>query len=675
MKQRAILTLIFGSLLLGSAARELIPFNNDWQFRFSHQVSGPGVRVNLPHTWNASDALAGRPDYYRGMGVYTKNLHYQPEWEGKRVYLRFQGANQEATVFVNDTFAGEHHNGYGAFVVDVTPLLRPGADNEIKVKVSNALSLDIMPLVGDFNMYGGIYRDVDVVVADPVGVSLTDYASPGVYLTQRNVTPERADVTATVVVTAPADARDVELVVTARDADGRAVASRNVSVTPMPDGSDQRVNIDFTVDNPRLWNGTADPYIYSVDAVVAADGKVTDSVTQPLGLRFFSVDPDKGFFLNGKHVPLHGVCRHQERAERGNALLPEHHDEDAAIMKEMGVNAVRLAHYPQSDYFYSLMDRDGVIAWAEIPFIGPGGYHDRGFNDVPAFRENGKEQLREMIRQHYNHPSIVMWGLFNELKTHGDNPVDYVKELNAIAHSEDSTRLTTAASFLDDASPLSDITDIIAWNKYYGWYGGSFDEMAAWLDSNHRNHPERCIGVSEYGAGASIYHQQDSVKAGIASGYWHPENWQTAFHRGNWEAIAQRPFVWGSFVWNMFDFGAAHRTEGDRNGINDKGLVTHDRKVRKDAFYYYKANWNTTDPFVYVASRRHTRRVNPATSVMVFSNQPEVELVVNGHNYGKRRSDGYGTFEWHDVELRPGANTVSASAPGVESDTVTWYLE
>ncbi len=250
-------------------------------------------------------------------------------------------------------------------------------------------------------------------------------------------------------------------------------------------------------------------------------------------------------------------------------------------MVEMGTNAVRLAHYPQAPYFYDLMDRYGLVVWAEIPLIGPGGYQDRGYINQPSFRANGKEQLKELIRQHYNHPSICFWGLYNELKTIGDNPIDYIEELNTLAHQEDPTRPTTAASFLSYKDPLNGVTDIIAWNQYFGWYGGAPSDMGKWADRVHQDFPHFKIGISEYGAGASIYHQQDSIKPGEASGWWHPENYQTFYHMGNWEAIAERPFIWGSFIWNLFDFGAAHRTEGDRPGINDKGLVTFDRKVKK----------------------------------------------------------------------------------------------
>ena len=383
---------------------------------------------------------------------------------------------------------------------------------------------------------------------------------------------------------------------------------------------------------------------------------MVDRVTQPLGLRFYRIDPDKGFFLNRKHLPLQGVCRHQDRSEVGNALRPQHHEEDVALMLEMGVNAVRLAHYPQATYFYDLMDKNGIIVWAEIPFVGPGGYNDKGFVDLPAFRANGKEQLKELIRQHYNHPSICVWGLFNELTELGDNPVEYIKELNVLAHQEDTTRPTTSAS--NQMGDLNFITDAIAWNRYDGWYGGTPADLGKWLDRMHKDHPEICIAISEYGAGASIYHQQDSLVKTVPTSWWHPENWQTYHHIENWKTISSRPYVWGSFVWNMFDFGAAHRTEGDRPGINDKGLVTFDRKVRKDAFYFYKANWNREEPMLYLTGKRNTVRTQRLQTITAFTNLSGAELFVNGKSYGKAIPDSYAILEWKNVELEPGENEI-----------------
>lgn len=658
------------------ASRKEILVNKDWTFRFSHQVQFKSEhRVDLPHTWNSGDALSGQQDYYRGMGNYEKSLFIRPEWKGKRLFLRFEGVNTVANVFLNATHVGEHRGGYGAFVFEITDRVNYGADNRLLVKVNNALQLDVMPLVGDFNFYGGIYRDVKLIVTDPVHFSLTDYASPGVYLIQDKVNKEQADITVKALLS-NASPSEQDLQVTVKIMDGEKTIIQQSTRAVVKGNREQTASLALSIPNPHLWNGRQDPFMYQAVISLAAEGKELDKIVQPLGLRFYRIEAEKGFFLNGEPLKLHGVCRHQDRAERGNALYKEHHEEDAAIMAEMGTNAVRLAHYPQDSYFYDLMDSYGIIVWAEIPFIGPGGYQDRGFIDQPSFRANGKEQLKELIRQHYNHPSICFWGLFNELKTIGDNPIEYIKELNTLAHTEDPTRPTTAASFLAYDSDINKVTDVIAWNQYFGWYGGSPSDMGKWADAAHNGHPEYKIAVSEYGAGASIYHQQDSIKPGVAAGWWHPENFQTYYHMGNWQAIAERPFIWGSFIWNLFDFGAAHRTEGDRPGINDKGLVTFDRKVKKDAFFFYKANWNREDKFLYITNRRHRDRTQPETDIMVFSNLPEVELLVNGKSLGKQTPDKYATFQWKGVQLAEGDNTIEARYSKKKeciTDQVVWH--
>lgn len=658
------------------ASRRDILLNDNWQFRFSWQVQkGSERRVDLPHTWNAADALSGKQDYYRGVGNYRKRLLIAPEWEGKRLFLRFEGANTVTNLFVNGRQVGEHRGGYGAFVFDITEYVAYGRENELLVRVNNALQLDVMPLVGDFNFYGGIYRDVHLVITDPQQISLTDYASPGVYLVQQEVSREKASVGARVMLSNYGEACPATLALTVYE--GEKPVVQKTKEIRLDTGLNQVEEIAFTLARPHLWNGRKDPFCYRVSLTLSVGGVPVDRVEQPLGLRFYRVDAEKGFFLNGEPLKLHGICRHQDRAEVGNALRPVHHEEDMAIILEMGANAMRLAHYPQATYFYDLADRNGLVVWAEIPFIGPGGYEERGYVNQPAFRANGKEQLKELIRQQYNHPSICFWGLFNELKTIGDSPEEYIKELNELAHREDPTRLTTAASFLEDGSPLSRVTDVIAWNKYYGWYEGRFADMGVWADGVHRAFPHYKMAVSEYGAGASVYHQQDSVRRGEASGWWHPENWQTAYHIGNWQAIAERPFIWGSFIWNLFDFGAAHRTEGDRPGINDKGLVTFDRKVKKDAFYFYKANWNREDKFVYIAERRHDHRTTAVTDVQVFTNLPEVELILNGVSVGKQTADAYGICAWKKVSLRPGDNRVEARGvqrKAVFTDEVCWQV-
>jgi beta-galactosidase len=661
----------------GALARgESILLNDNWSFRFVHQVQKNSPRrVDLPHTWNAQDALSGKQDYYRGMGVYEKFMTIPDEWKGKRLFLRFEGVNTVAHVFVNDAYTGEHRGGYGAFVFEITDAVRYGADNKLTVKVSNALDLDVMPLVGDFNFYGGIYRDVHLLITEKACISPLDYASPGVYLIRKNVTKEQADIEAKIILSSSVNGKPVELRLKILDGDVPILERTQTVNLPLSDYTP--VSIHFSIGKPRLWNGRKDPFMYRAEITLLDDGQVIDRSVQPLGLSFYHVDAEKGFFLNGEHLKLQGVCRHQDRAEVGNALRPEHHREDLQLMLEMGVNAIRLSHYPQATCFYDLLDEAGILSWSEIPFVGPGGYADRGFVNSPSFKENGKVQLVELIRQHFNHPSIFFWGLFNELKTYGDNPVEYVTELNSLAHREDPTRLTTSASFLEDGNDLNNITDLIAWNKYYGWYGGRPEQLGLWADAVHEAFPNYKTGISEYGAGASIYHQQDSLKPADASGWWHPENQQTFYHMESWKAIAGREFIWGSFLWNMFDFGAAHRTEGDRPGINDKGIVTFDRKVKKDAFYFYKANWNKDDPFVYIADRRLTIRKDGVTAVRVFSNLPEAELFVDGKSLGRKKAGPFATFLWDDVRLKEGVHVIKALAGTKRAplcDTVEWRV-
>lgn len=649
-----VLFMLYGMSMF--AQRQDILLNNDWNFRFSHQVQkGTGVRVDLPHTWNAQDALSGKIDYKRGIGNYEKNLFIRPEWKGKRLFIRFEGVNNIADVFINRRHIGEHRGGYGAFIFEITGKVEYGKENSILVRVNNGEQLDIMPLVGDFNFYGGIYRDVHLLITDETCISPLDYASPGVRLIQDSVSHRYAKVRA-IVDLSNGSSGNQEVELNVRLLDGQRVVKEGTKNVNLSGNEVMQQELTFEIDQPHLWNGRQDPFLYQAEVTLFRNGQMVDRVTQPLGLRFYRIDPDKGFFLNGKHLPLQGVCRHQDRSEVGNALRPQHHEEDVALMLEMGVNAVRLAHYPQATYFYDLMDKNGIIVWAEIPFVGPGGYNDKGFVDLPAFRANGKEQLKELIRQHYNHPSICVWGLFNELTELGDNPVEYIKKLNVLAHQEDTTRPTTSAS--NQMGDLNFITDAIAWNRYDGWYGGTPADLGKWLDRMHKDHPEICIAISEYGAGASIYHQQDSLVKTVPTSWWHPENWQTYYHIENWKTISSRPYVWGSFVWNMFDFGAAHRTEGDRPGINDKGLVTFDRKVRKDAFYFYKANWNREEPMLYLTGKRNTVRTQRLQTITAFTNLSGAELFVNGKSYGKAIPDSYAILEWKNVELEPGENEI-----------------
>lgn len=664
-KRVSVLAILFLAFALNmQAKRQVQNLNNGWAFRYGYEVrKNISEAINLPHTWNTKDALGGNPDYYRGIGVYTKEIEVKNEWESKRLIIRFLGANSVANLFINGKHVGEHRGGYTAFAFDISSFVKYGAKNTITVKVNNSPQLDIMPLVGDFNFYGGLYRDVDLYICEPDCISLLDYGSEGVYMFQDEVNEKSASVRTRIKLLGE---NSVDVKLTVLDASGKEVFSKSQTASGGKD-----IEIPMEIKNPHLWNSTADPYLYSVKVQIVKGGNVVDEVIQPLGLRYYRIDPNDGVFLNGEHIQLKGVCRHQDRPEIGNALAKFHHAEDVDIMREMGANALRMSHYPHDPYMYELCDKKGIMVWCEIPFVGPGGYADKGFVDIESFKENGRQQLLEMIRQNMNHPSILFWGLFNELKEVGDNPIEYVKELDELTKAEDPTRVTTAAS--NQSGKLNEITDLIAWNTYYGWYGGDFAGIGKWADATHAKMPNTPIGISEYGAGASIKHQQEELKKSAANSYWHPENWQTAYHETHWEEIDKRPFLWGTFIWNLFDFGAAHRTEGEVPGKNDKGIVSFDRKDRKDAFYFYKANWNKDEPMLRIAERRLVERTKAQQTIKVYSNQENVELWVNGKKYTASGNADMARF-YFDVELTDGDNEIIAKSGDSLQDEVVLTL-
>ena len=642
--------------LLASAfafAREVIPLNDGWTFRYGWAFAGGKfVPVTLPHTWNTADKEAQHP-YNRTLGIYRRDLQAKPEWKGKRIFLRFKGAATVADVEVGESHLGQHRGGYTAFCYEVTQQLASGRKVPVRVRVSNAETSDVLPLAGDFNIFGGLYRGVDLIVTDATCISpLLDGAS-GVAIRQESLTDTEAKLTVTVDLANPTgQEQEVTVKVGEQTFTGR--------------GKDRAV-VPVTIANPRRWDGTRDPYLYTLTATVG-----TDSVTETFGLRTIAFDADKGFILNGKPLPLHGVCRHQEVEGKLSALTTADHERDVAIMREMGANAVRLAHYPQAKEMYDACDRAGLIVWAEIPFVGPGGYDDAGYIPSPRLHENARTQLTEMIRQHGNHPSIVTWGLFNELKM-SPNPVPFLKELNTLAKELDPTRPTTAASNLDAGAGLTFVTDLIAWNRYDGWYGGMPRNLGGFLDGAHKRYPKLRIAISEYGAGASVKHHEEQIRKANPGSMFHPEAWQTEYHILNWAELSKRPYVWGTFIWNLFDFAASHRTEGDRCGINDKGLVSHDRTTFKDAFYFYKANWRDDIPVLHLCEKRFTQRQADAIFVRAFSNVGAAELIVNGKSLGTAQPDGLRCLTWKNVPLQKGDNKVEVRTPdGKTTDSCIW---
>ncbi|WP_144009024.1 glycoside hydrolase family 2 protein [Pedobacter africanus] len=654
----------------GSNARQILPLNKNWQFYFAYNFEQniEKQKVNLPHTWNAEETLKGIANYNRTSAIYENTLTVTDAMKGKRLFLYFEGANSVATILLNNKFVDEHKGGYTGFCIEITKFVGLGA-NALTVQVSNAYRLDVIPLHGDFNVYGGIHRPVSLIVTDQDCISLLDHGSSGVYISQQQVSPQSAKINVLSKMSV-GNHSGLSLKTTIYDREKNVVAS---SVANITDANSKEARQDISISNPRLWNGKADPYLYTVEVSLLKNDQLIDQVSQPLGLRFFQVDPDKGFFLNGKYLDLYGAGRHEDLAGKGSALSDADHENDMELIKELGATAMRLTHYPQNKHFYDMCDRNGIILWSEIPFVGPGGYTGTGYLKNKELEANIRTMLIELIRQNFNHPSICFWGMFNELKLNYDDPQPFIKELNTLAKQEDPGRLTTLASNLEPEK-FNGLTDLMGWNKYYGWYGGNFDEVGKWADDVHRVLPFTPISVSEYGAGASPFKHTEVLTKPAPTGRFHPEEWQTAFHEKHWEALKRRTFVWGKFVWVLADFGSSIRTEGDRTAINDKGLVTYDRKVKKDAFYFYKANWNP-EPMLYIAERRNNIRYSKTAAVKVFCNAGTVSLWVNGKIYPKKVPNDLKTILWQNIKLQPGKNTIlvrSVTRGKVLEDSCVW---
>lgn len=672
------LTLILFAQISG-AQRTEIPLNQNWNFT-GGSVTGEPIHeiVDIPHTWNAKDAQEGIP-YYRGEGVYTKSFTPDIAWKNQRLFIRFEGVMTTAQVYLNGKLLGEHRGGYSAFIFELTDKIIYEQENVLKVVANNAYTLEVLPLFGDFNVYGGMYRPVNLLITPKVCISPLDYASPGIYLKQTSVTKESATVDASILISnASSQPENITVVATLFDAEGNSVESLQKEISA--NTGESEVAQQVTIANPHLWDGKKDAYLYQVKTDIIQNGKITDSKTEPLGLRFFRVDSNDGFFLNGQHIPLHGVSRHQDRNDKGNALSYSHHKQDMDFMLEMGINALRLAHYQHSETMYDLTDSAGIIVWAEMPWVGgPGALMggSNGYEPTDAFHNNAKQQLIELIRQNFNHPSICFWSIFNEIQNPEEpSPIDFIHELNDLAHKEDPSRLTVGASMLDPKENIHDITDAIAWNRYFGWYYSEPKDMGKFLDKIHENNPDWCIGISEWGAGASIYQHSEKLEKPNPFGSPHPEEWQQYYAEEHLKIYNERPFVWGTFYWNMFDFGSQFRREGDHFGINDKGLITFDRKVKKDAFYLFKANWNN-EPVLYIASKRFVFRNNEKTSVKGYSNLPSVTLKVNGEIIGSKSPED-GMVTWDNISLNKGNNgiVVTGESNGETlKDSCVWVLE
>ena len=599
--------------------RKILNLNTKWAFskeadRVPEVMPDRWHWVNLPHCWNAIDGQDGGSDYYRGTCYYAKEISKHELPEGSRYYLEILGANSSADVYVNGKKLAHHDGGYSTWRVNLTDTLQD--QNLLVIAVDNSENETVYPQMADFTFYGGIYRSIHLIAVDDSHFDLDYYGGPGI-----KVTPEIDGADAKVGVEIYlTDAKEGQtLIYTVKDQDGNVITEETKAVDDTA--------IVLTIPQVHLWNGKKDPYLYTAEVTLKDGEKILDAVSTRFGCRTFAIDPEKGFILNGESYPLRGVSRHQDRWGLGNALLPEHHKEDMDLICELGATTIRLAHYQHDQYFYDLCDERGLVIWAEIPYIS---------NHMPAGRENTISQMKELIIQNYNHPSIVVWGLSNEITMSGSSDEDLLENhniLNDLVHDMDKTRLTTMAvvSMCDIHDPYIQIPDTVSYNHYFGWYGGTLEMNGPWFDNFHKEFPDIPIGVSEYGCEALNWHTSDP-KAGD-----YTEEYQAHYHEELIKQLYTRPYLWATHVWNMFDFGADARNEGGENGQNHKGLITFDRKYKKDAFYAYKA-WLSDDPFVHICGKRYVDRVEDVTKVTVYSNLPVVELFVNGKSLGKRES-------------------------------------
>lgn len=599
--------------------REVLNLNTKWAFsKEADQV--PEVMpqrwywVNLPHCWNAIDGQDGGSDYYRGTCYYAKEIEKSELPVNAQYYLEIRGANSSADVYLNGKKLAHHDGGYSTWRVNLTDSLED--KNLLVIAVDNSPNRTVYPQTADFTFYGGLYRDVNLIAVNDSHFDLDYYGGPGI-----KVSPEidGSDAKVGVEVFLTNAKEGQTLVYTVKDQDGNVV-------TEVEKAADDTAEV-LTISQVHLWNGKKDPYLYTAEAALKDGEEILDAVSTRFGCRTYEIDPEKGFILNGESYPLRGVSRHQDRWGLGNALLPEHHREDIELICEVGATTIRLAHYQHDPYFYDLCDEKGLVIWAEIPYISD--HMDTG-------RENTVSQMKELITQNYNHPSIVVWGLSNEITMSGSSTPDLLENhniLNDLAHEMDKTRLTTMAvvSMCDIHDPYIQIPDTVSYNHYFGWYGGNTSMNGPWLDKFHEEFPNIPIGMSEYGCEALNWHTSDPKQGDYT------EEYQAYYHEELIKQLFTRPYLWATHVWNMFDFGADARNEGGENGQNHKGLVTFDRKYKKDSFYAYKA-WLSDDPFVHICGKRYVDRVEEETKVTVYSNLPEVELFVNGKSLGKQTS-------------------------------------
>ncbi len=673
-----VLLMMLGySVLYAQNARVYQDFNADWQFakQALPKEENQWQQISVPHTFNPDDMQKGK-GYYTGDGYYRKIFTVPDSFGDKRVFLRFEGVGSVAEIFMNGKYVTQHKGAFTAFAFEITDLIHPGKTDTLLVKANNTTRKDVIPVnMFLFPIYGGIYRPVEMIVTDKINFTVTDYASHGVYIKQKT-----SDNNARVTLLSKIENKNHDIqTITVRceifsaNRKLETKSERNYSVHPQ--------GILFAYDtlfvsNPHLWNGIKDPYLYSVVTTIIENGKELDKVSQPLGLRYIELKAGDGVYLNGKKYPMYGVSRHQDWFGFGNALSNEQHREDFLTIREMGATTVRLAHYPQADYVYTLADSLGLLIWSEIPFVNATSLQES---------ENAHEQMREMIRQMGNHPSVYMWGMHNEVysKNKDGNVPILTRELNDIAKTDDPDRPTISTSGYGEIDRPSNLAgDVQGINRYYGWYEGKIADLDNWGDYLKKQFPDYKVMLAEYGADANIDQQVDTLPdvstIDPGKGQFYPEDYQTETHIQQWAAIQKHPNILASYAWNMFEFAVPSWSRGGVPARNLKGLVTFDRKRKKDAFYWYKANWNP-EPMIYLEGRRNSIRQHANTKIQLFSNLGKVQVYLNGKAIPVRQGVNDKHWVCEPVKLRKGVNKIEAKGKtesGKElTDQMDWVLQ
>ncbi|MCF8371257.1 MAG: beta-galactosidase [Bacteroidales bacterium] len=644
--------------------RKVLKLNDGWQFMLAdRQIEEISLfdtswqDVVIPHTWNNKDIQSGEEVHY-GTGWYKKEMNVENSPSGTQYFLRFDGVGQYAEVYVNNKYVGEHLGSYSAFVFNITNFIEKEKVNTILVKVNNELNNSYPKDNFLFGIYGGIYRDVSLITTSDVHVALSDHASSGVYIEQEKVGIENAELKITCLLKNEVSYKRqliVMHILYSKEHNKVAEIDQDTLIYP---GGLISVETTLNIKNPHLWDGKKDPYLYTIKTQLIEDGELRDEVIQAIGIRSCSIDPEKGFMLNSEPYRLYGVCRHQEWKDLGNALLPKHHKKDMELINELGATSIRLAHYQQAEYIYDLADSMGILVWAEIPFVN-------GYNENAD--ANALQQLTELIKQNYNHPSIFVWGLHNEV-IKGDviqPAVNLTNVLHNLAKTLDPQRYTVSVSniwWVFD-HPIHELTDLQGYNQYTGWYGGKPTELGKWINNYHTKKPDVRFSISEYGAGGNIAHQtNDILSVPDPKGQFFPETYQTYYHEETWAAIEKAPFIWASYIWNMFDFSVPEWDRGGVKGLNHKGLVTYDRTTKKDAFYWYKANWSE-EPVLYFAGRRNNTSDTTVCRFKAYCNFGVPELFINGKSYGllkKEINDVH--FVSDEISLQKGQNIIEIKA-------------